>query len=275
MIPRACAALLFWLFAEAQAAADPDPAAIARAIERNDLSMFKVLVTRQEHTRIELEEGFELSFFVTSRRTDGFLEHLLNLGADANARCCGGPAGGSTLSLLGFVLMADDRRHLPVLLEHGEDLNLEAPVHSNDADSWPLETARRERRAAAIELLVKQGANIDRQSEFWGDSLLHFEAAERGRRTTIYKKLLALGVNPDLKNKDQLTAEELATLFSYCREERQLTLFKDLICDQPPKHLYRWYRAQLARAAKAPPAGGMDSALRQRWEGRHRVGPGF
>ncbi|WP_198085281.1 ankyrin repeat domain-containing protein [Variovorax sp. E3] len=90
------------------------------------------------------------------------------------------------------------------MLACGADVNLKT-----DEGWYPIHTAAYDGSAELIDLLAKQGANIDAKGDFQGWTPLHM--AVEGRNLEGVKALLALGAKRDAKDASGKTAYENAT----------------------------------------------------------------
>ncbi|RUR71143.1 ankyrin repeat domain-containing protein [Variovorax guangxiensis] len=90
------------------------------------------------------------------------------------------------------------------MLACGANVNLKT-----DEGWYPIHTAAYDGTAELIDLLAKQGANINAKGDFQGWTPLHM--AVEGRNLDGVKTLLALGAKRDIKDASGKTAYENAT----------------------------------------------------------------
>lgn len=145
---------------------------------------------------------------------------LIEAGADVNARSApdsGGVPGGSALghaAVFGMTEIVD------LLVEAGARIEgLEMAAAAGDVSAWPLERATLQSKIRALVLaadhqrlnvidqLIAAGTPVDAVDAEWGRQALR-TAAHHGRPASV-RRLLEHGADPNLRDKDGLTALDL------------------------------------------------------------------
>ncbi|MDD5598376.1 MAG: ankyrin repeat domain-containing protein [Victivallaceae bacterium] len=109
-----------------------------------------------------------------------------------------------------------DVKFVKMFIEKGFDVN----ARDFETGSTPLMQACKTNNITAADLLLKHGAKVDLQEDK-GEKFTALHYAVNSKNTELVKLLLAHKANTSLKNKDGLTAPELA------KKQKAINLFKD------------------------------------------------
>ncbi len=190
----------FWVINACAAApvldTEQELAAAKAAIVDDDIKAFKSLVRHETDANRTLT-GVPLAWFALRFGRMAHLEHLLELGADPDARTASGMP--LITSSIGF----ESPKGMTALLKAGADIEAESGIRR----VWPLGVAVRRRNADFVRILLKHGADPNRQRKS-GSTVLH--DAVQNEDEEIVQLLISRGANPTLETNRGMSVLEMA-----------------------------------------------------------------
>jgi ankyrin repeat protein len=171
--------------------------ALFRSIENGDTAEFSRLVTAGVSLAAKNPMG-ETPLYVAAEKGEiDMARRLIGKGADAKALTPGGE------TVLHAAAMIESTALMTELIEAGADKNL-----ANRDGETPLHWAAMTGTFLAVKALADSGADLDAQDARAGNTALH--AAVSHDDIVLVHYLLSKNVRTDIRNKDGLTALELA-----------------------------------------------------------------
>jgi ankyrin repeat protein len=171
--------------------------ALFRSIENGDIAQFSRLVDAGVSVSARNPMGETSLYFAAEKGEVEMARRLIAKGADAKALT---PSGETVLHA---AAMIESTALMTELIEAGADKNL-----ANRDGETPLHWAAMTGTFLAVKALADAGADLDAQDARAGNTALH--AAVSHDDIVLIHYLLSKNVRTDIRNKDGLTALELA-----------------------------------------------------------------
>ena len=171
--------------------------ALFRSIENGDLAEFSRLVDSGVSLSAKNPLGETSLYFAAEKGEVEMARRLIARGADAKALTPNGE------TVLHAAAMIESTALMSELIEAGADKNL-----ANHDGETPLHWAAMTGTFLAVKALADAGADLDAQDARAGNTALH--AAVSHDDIVLIHYLLSKNVRTDIRNKDGLTAFELA-----------------------------------------------------------------
>jgi len=186
---------------------DPLVRELVEAAAKGDIKKVDAAVKAGADVNARGEDGFvPLAYVMLSMNKKGF-SALLEHGADPNVTVAKLP--GLTTSLVGLAAQGGDTYWLEEMIKHKANLN----VATSRTGRPPLDIAYMENRIDNVQLMLKNGANVEFEDEFHWTPLQH--AASIGKWDAVFVLLQA---KADWRKKDPTNKDIVERLTAYSNQ---------------------------------------------------------